>query len=175
MTLHVEKTSTFKMEYLGQVYTPLGIKLKKNSGGYELIQTNYVEKVLDKFKHLRFKEVSTPFDLSVKIQNNDGRVIAQLKYASEIGSLMYLMQCTRPDISFVFSKMSRFSSNPNGEHWKAITNIFIIFLKTKNINLHYGRFLTTLEGYTNVSWISRVGDHKFTTEWTFILARGAIS
>ena len=75
-------TSTFKMNDLGLVNTLLGIKVKRNSGGYELRQTHYVEKALDKFKHLRFKEVITLFDSSVKLQKNDERVMAQLEYAS---------------------------------------------------------------------------------------------
>ena len=60
----------------------LGIKIKRNSGGYELSQTHYVEKVLIKFNHLYFKKVTIPFDPRVKLQNNDERVLAQLKYAS---------------------------------------------------------------------------------------------
>ena len=70
------------MNDLGLVDTLLGIKVKRNSGGYELSQTHYVEKVLDKFKHLHFKEVTTLFDSSVKLQKNDGRVVAQLDYAN---------------------------------------------------------------------------------------------
>ncbi|MCH90673.1 hypothetical protein A2U01_0011595 [Trifolium medium] len=67
------------------------------------------------------------------------------------------------------------ASNPNNEHWKAITRIFGYLLKTKNLGLHYGRFPAILEGYTDASWISNVGDHKSTTGWVFTLTGGAIS
>lgn len=167
--------SSFKMKDLGQVDTILGIKVKRNSGGYELSQTHYIEKMLDKFKHLRFKEVNTPFDPSVKLEKNKGRAVAQLEYASAIGCLMYLMQCTRPDIAFSVGKMSRYTSNPNGEHWKAVTRIFGYLSKTKDLGLHYDRFPAILEGYTDASWISSAGDHKSTTGWIFTLAGGAIS
>lgn len=103
--------------------------------------------MLDKFKHLKFKEVTTPFDHVVKLQKNNGREVAQLEYASAIGCLMYLMQCTRSDISFAISKMSKFTSNPSNEHWKAIMRIFGYLLRTKNLGLHYGRFSAILEGY----------------------------
>ena len=109
-------TSTFKMKELGLVDTILGIKVKRNSGGYKVNQTHCIEKILDKFKHLNFEEVSTPFDPSLKLQKNNGRIIAQLEYASAIGCLMYLMQCTRLDITFAVSKMSIFTSNSNDEH-----------------------------------------------------------
>src|SRR4051812_7396172 len=126
--------------------------------------------MLEKFKHLNFKEVHTPFNPSVKLQKNNGRSMAQLEYASEIGCLMYLMQCTRPYIAFAVSKMSRFTSNPNDDHWKAITRIFGYLLKTKNLGLHYGKFHAILEGYTDASWISSVGDYKSTTGWIFTFA-----
>lgn len=144
-------TSTFKTKDLGLVDTILRIKVRRNNGGYELSQTHYIEKIFDKFKHLSFKEVTTPFDHAVKIQKNNGRAITQLEYESAIGCLMHLMQCTRPYISFVVSKMIRFTSNPNKEHWKAITRIFGYLQKTKNLGLHYGRFPAILEGYTDAS------------------------
>ena len=52
-------SSTFKMKDLGQVDTILGIKVKRNSGGYVLSQSHYIEKVLNKFSHLKIKETST--------------------------------------------------------------------------------------------------------------------
>lgn len=64
--------------------------------------------MLDKFKHLRFREMTTTSNPSVKLQKKAGRNVAQLKYTSAFGCLMYLMQCTRPDITFTISKMSRF-------------------------------------------------------------------
>ena len=78
-------------------------------------QTHYIEKVLEKFNHLKIKEANTPFDPSIKLVKNVGRTVAQLEYSSVIGSLMYATQCTRPDIAFVVSKLSRFTSNPNIE------------------------------------------------------------
>ena len=79
-------------------------------------QSHYIEKVLNKFNHLEFKECKTPFDPIIKLVKNDGRVVAQLEYASAIRSLMYAILCTRLDIVFAVSKLSRFTSNPSVEH-----------------------------------------------------------
>lgn len=84
-------TSTFKMKDLVLVDTILGIKVRRNNGGYELSQTHYIKKMLDKFKHLNFKEVTTPFEHAVKLQKNNGRAMTQLEYASAIRCLTYLM------------------------------------------------------------------------------------
>ena len=104
------------MKDLGEVDTILGVKVNKHSGGYSLCQSHYIEKVLLKFNYLKFKEVNTPYDSSIKLLENSGRIVAQLEYASAIGSLMYAMHCTRPDIAFAVFKMSRFTSNPSVEH-----------------------------------------------------------
>ena len=33
---------------------------------------------------------------------------------------MYIMNCTRPDIAYSISKLSRYTSNPGENHWKAL-------------------------------------------------------
>ncbi|RVW46570.1 Retrovirus-related Pol polyprotein from transposon TNT 1-94 [Vitis vinifera] len=167
-------SSAFKMKDLGEVDTILGIKVKRNSGGYALNQTHYIEKVVSKFSHLKIKDVNTPFDSSIKLEKNDGRSVAQLEYASAIGSLMYAAQCTRADISFAVSKLSRFISNPSVEHWKAIDRVLGYLKNTKELSLQYSKFPAILEGYSDASWISSVGDNLSTTGWVFTLGGGAV-
>ena len=41
-------------------------------------------------------------------------------YSSVVGSLMYAMVCTRPNIAFAVSLVSRFMSNPRKTHWEAV-------------------------------------------------------
>ena len=64
------------MKNLGEVNTILEIKVKKNSEGYLLCQSHYIEKVLLKLNHLKFKEVNTPYDSSIKLLENSGRAVA---------------------------------------------------------------------------------------------------
>ena len=163
------------MKDLREVDTILGIKIKRNSVGYALNQTHYIEKVVSKFTHLKIKDANTPFDSSVKLEKNDGRAVAQLEYASAIGSLMYAAQCTRADISFAISKLSRFISNPSVENWKAIGRVLGYLKNTKELSLQYSKFFAILEGYSDASWISSVGDNLPTTSWVFTLGGGAVS
>jgi len=53
-------TYIFKMKDLSEVDTILDIKVKKHSSGYALNQSHYIEKILDKFKHLNIKKANTP-------------------------------------------------------------------------------------------------------------------
>ena len=43
------------------------------------------------------------------------------------------MHCTRPNISFVVGKLSRFTSNPNMDHWKEIARVLCYLKKTINL------------------------------------------
>ena len=94
----------------------LGIRILKTPQVLALSQSHYIERVLDKFKYLNFNVVKTPIDLSFTFQKNVGESDSQLEYARVLGSLMYIMNCTRPDIAYAISKLSRFTSNPNQTH-----------------------------------------------------------
>ena len=48
----------------------------------------------------------------------------EIPYTSAVGSLMYVMVCTRPDIYFVVDMVSRYQSNPGEEHWTVVKHIF---------------------------------------------------
>ena len=50
--------------------------------------------------------------------------IMKIPYASVVGSLMYAMLCTRPDIRYALQVVSRFMSNLGREHWVVVKWIF---------------------------------------------------
>ncbi|KAJ9536248.1 hypothetical protein OSB04_un000581 [Centaurea solstitialis] len=168
-------SSNFKMKDLGEVDTILGIKVKRSESQISLSETHYIEKILTKFQHLNIKEFNSPFDSSVKLEKNSGRVVAQLEYASAIGCMMYAMYCTRPDIAFDVSKLSQFTCNPGSDHWKAIGRVLGYLKRTSDLELTYNTHPGILEGYSNASWIDNSSDSKSTSGWIFTLAGGAIS
>ena len=47
----------------------------------------------------------------------------EIPYASTVGSLMYAMLCTKPDICFAVGVMSRYQSNPSMKHWTTINHV----------------------------------------------------
>ena len=65
-------------------------------------------------------DVSTPFSPSVKLLINKGDCVSKLHYSRAIGCLMYIMSCTRPDIAYAVSKLSRYTSNPSSKHWTVV-------------------------------------------------------
>ena len=49
--------------------------------------------------------------------------MSKLSYASCIGSIMYVMLCRRPDISFGVSVTSRYQFDPDNDHWTTLKYI----------------------------------------------------
>jgi hypothetical protein len=74
------------------------------------------KKVLSRFGYIECEPAPTPYDPSNLLKKNRRISRDQLRYSQIIGSLMYLASATRPDISFAVSKLSRFVSNPGGDH-----------------------------------------------------------
>jgi len=89
---------------------------------------------------LIIKEANTLYDVSFKLKKIIKRAIVQIKYANAIGSLMYVMHCTRLGIIFMICKLSRYTSNPSKDHWKEIIKVLDYLKKTMNFRLFYNNF-----------------------------------
>ena len=93
--------------------------------------------MLSRFGYSDYKPVSTPYDSSLILRKNKRIMRDQLRYSQIIGSLMYLASATKPDISFVVSKLSRFVSNRGDDYWKALETVMRYLKGTMNYGIHY--------------------------------------
>lgn len=110
------------MKDLGEASYILGIRIyrDKTKRLIELSQTKYIERVLKRFNTEDSKRGLLPFrhgihlsrDMCPKTQEERDRM-SRIPYASAIGSLMYVMLCTRLDITHTVSVTSRYQSNPS--------------------------------------------------------------
>ena len=105
--------SNFDMKYMGEVNVILRIKIIKSDDGLILSQECYVEKFLRRFGFYDTNPVSTPYDANTQHKKNGKYSVLQSEYAQIIGSLMYLMNCTRPDIAYEVGRLSRYTQSPN--------------------------------------------------------------
>nr|GFB94171.1 zinc finger, CCHC-type [Tanacetum cinerariifolium] len=80
-----------------------------------------------------------------------------------------------PDIAYVVGRLSRFTSNPSRQHWKAITMVFKYLRGNMNYGLSYVGYPSVLEAYSDASWINHAEDSSSTSGWVFLLGGGAIS
>ena len=74
-----------------------------------------MDKILKKFSMENFKKGNVPMHHSVKLSksqcpssSDEQDQISRVSYASTIGSIMYAMICTRPDVSYALSMVSRY-------------------------------------------------------------------
>ena len=100
----------------------------------------------------------------------------RVPYASEIGSIMYAMICTRPDVSYALSVTSRYQSDPGEGHWIAVKNILKYLRRTKDVFLIYGGLESELviRGYTDASFQTCIDDYRSQSGYVFCLNGGAV-
>ncbi|WKA09039.1 hypothetical protein VitviT2T_026717 [Vitis vinifera] len=167
--------SRFDMKDMGLADVILGIKIKRTSDELILSQSHYVDKILGKFDKDNSGVARTPVDVTLHLSKNKGESVSQVEYSRVIGSLMYLMSCTRPDIAYAVSKLSRYTSNPGAKHWQGIIRVLKYLRFTRDYGLHYTRYPAVLEGYSDANWISNVKDSKSHSGYVFTLGGAAVS
>jgi ATP-binding cassette subfamily B (MDR/TAP) protein 1 len=76
------------------------------------------------------KPISTPFPINFKLSSSmspsneaERMEMSRVPYASTVGSLMFAMICTRPDIAQAVRAVSRYMANLGREHWNTIKRI----------------------------------------------------
>ena len=146
--------SKFDMKDLGVADLILGIKILRTPQGLALSQTHYINMVLEKYKYLDFKVAKTLINVNLALTKNQGQRKSQLDYAIVLESLMYIMNCTRPDIACVISKLSRYTSNPDQTHWMAMKRVLGYLKHTQDYSLHYNKYPMVIEGYNDANWIT---------------------
>ena len=106
--LKKQLSKQFAMKDLGAAKQILGMRIirDKANGTLKLSQLDHVKKVLSRFNINEAKPVSTPLGSYFKLSKEQSPKIEEKKdhmskvpYALAIGSLMYAMVCTRPDIA----------------------------------------------------------------------------
>ena len=106
--LKTRLSATFEMKDLGPAKQILGMKISRDrsAGTLNLSQELYIEKVLSRSRVNDAKPRITPLANHFKLSKEQSPKTAEerdqmalVPYASAVGSLMYAMVCTKPDIS----------------------------------------------------------------------------
>ena len=105
----------------------------------------------------------------------ENKKMAAIPNWSAVGSLMYVMICTRPDIAHTVGVVCRFMENPSKEHWEAVKWIFKYMRGTSKLCLSFGKGKPVLEGYTDADMVGDLDGRKSTSGYLFTFVGGAIS
>jgi hypothetical protein len=172
----------FSMTDLGECSYYLGMTIRRNRANrlIYLGQRAYVEKVLkDHGLWNNVKTAAVPMNPGTKLVPSATGYHAsdtlRTRYQRAVGSLMYAMMGTRPDIAFAVSIVSRFASNPDDTHWLAVQQIFRYLRGTIDHELVYSGNLSPLVGYTDSDWAGDTDTRRSTSGYVFNLGSGAIT
>jgi hypothetical protein len=172
----------FHMTDLGPCKYYLGMEVIRDRPNrtLKLSQQGYIEKVLREFGMWDCSQKNdTPIDIHNKLRRADPEfepTREEIKwYQKAVGSLMYAMLGTRPDIAFAVSAVSRYAARPTPQHKSAVQRIFRYLRKTVNYVLVFRGPLAALAGYTDSDWAGDIDTRRSTSGYLFSIGSAVVS
>lgn len=163
---------------LGDAQEFLRMRIKKSNGRILIDQVDYLNKVLHRFSLQNAKSVPTPLPEGYQPKPNKASPDPEIRasFQQVIGSLLYIMLGTRPDIAFAVVKLSQFAANPTEDHLNRALYICRYLIGTSNYALVYdGKSDGGLVAYADSDWASDPITRKSTTGYLVKLAKGVFS
>ncbi|KAE8678648.1 hypothetical protein F3Y22_tig00111402pilonHSYRG00027 [Hibiscus syriacus] len=186
--LKTQLNREFEMKDLGEAKKILGMEISRDKklGMLCLSQKEYLRKVLKRFGiNEMSKLVSTPltphFKIGASISPKDDaerEYKSKVPYASVVGSLMYAMVCTRPDISQAVGVVSRYIHDPGKEHWQAVKWIMRYILNTVDVGLVFQQDKQDgqcVVGYCDSDYAGDLDKRRSTNGYVFTSAKAPVS
>ncbi|GJZ70366.1 retrotransposon protein, putative, ty1-copia subclass [Tanacetum coccineum] len=171
----------FSMKELGEAAFILGIKIYRDRSRrlIGLSQNAYLDKILKRYRMDNSKRGSIPMQVDLHLSKSQcATTSAEMKrmqnvpYASAVGSIMYVVRCTRPDVAFAQNIISRFQQNSGKAHWTAV-----YLRNTKDTFLVYGgnpEAELRVNYYCDAGFETDRDDTKSQTGYVFVLNGGAV-
>ena len=169
----------FSMKDVGELAYFLGIQVSRDRANKTIMirQDGYVNIILEKFQMLDAKPVSILIPHGVKLVKLDMQEESTMDsrvYQSRVGSLMYAMLCTCPDLAYSVSQISQFNNHPTEEHDAATNRIFKYLCGTTSLGITFdGKMGLGMGAYSDANWGGEV-DRKSVEGYLFCLA-GVVS
>jgi hypothetical protein len=167
----------FEMKDLGRLHYCLGIEIVwRDNGTCMFNQSKYIGNVLERFGMKDCKPVSTPINSGTKLTKEmspkTDEEISEMNlvpYRSAVGSLIYLVTGTRPDIAVAVGEVAKYSNNPGKQHWMAVKRILRYLKETINFGINCDPKSIDLEGYSDADWAGDLDTRRSTTGYLFKL------
>ena len=180
--LKMQMCKRFEMTDLGEVRYCLGLEISRDRTNrtIKIGQARYVKEILERFNMGECKPVSTPTegklsnDMSPATAEERERM-ADIPYQNAVGSLMYAMLGTRPDIAFAVGAISWYSSNPGEAHWRAVKRVFRYLKGTSDYAIMYDGRSRKIEGFSDADWVGDQDERRSTTGYVFVINGGAVT
>ena len=174
----------YDMKDLGELHYCLAVEFQRQrvDRTITMCQSKFVAQVLKRFNMEGCKPVGTPLDVShkmVKLSTEEFEKVRvemqDVPYKEAVGSLMYAMVATRPDLAFPMSVVSQHMAKSGPLHWAGVKRIMRYLQGTLEAKLVLGGKSLALKGYCDADWAGDASDRRSTTGYVFMLGDGAIS
>lgn len=156
----------FELKELGNVENFMGLKVERDraKGILAISQGEYAREILERFDMAECKPRSIPIETKLDLETGNGEDKTTQPYRELLGSLMYLMLGTRPDLSFAVNKMSRYQENATDQHWSYLKSILRYVRGTTDYKLIYSRDDDNpISAFADSDWANDREDRKSTT------------
>lgn len=154
----------FEMKDLGPVKNFMGLQIVKENNQLYISQSSFIDRILAKFGMSDCNPIATPMEAKLKLTKAESNEFTNQPYRELLGSLMYLMIGSRPDICFSLNYLSRFQDKASEHHWNHLKRILRYLKGTKNHQLVYKQHETNpVEVYTDSDFANDPEDCKSTS------------
>jgi hypothetical protein len=182
--LKAQLSSEFEMKDLGAAKKILGMEITRDrkSGLLFLSQHGYIQKVLHCFNMHDSKPVSTPIAPHFKLSSSQSpstdsefEYMSKFPYSSVVGTLMYDIVCSRPDLSYAMRLINRYMANPTKEQWNVVKWIFRYLRDTSNACLQFDRTRKGLVDYVDSDFAAKLDRRRSLAGYVFTVGECAVS
>ena len=176
-----ELTDRFEMTDMGEVKRILGIDVQRDyeQGTLAISQEHYVNTLLERFGMQEANPVSTPgYGAEISTNQPQDQILGSTDkkiYQSMTGSILYLAQCTRFDLSYAALQLSKACSNPAQVNMTAAKHVLRYLRGNPVLPIVYKRGQFRLAAFTDSSFGANPDNGRSTTGYLFFLAGGPIS
>ncbi|XP_062103000.1 secreted RxLR effector protein 161-like [Humulus lupulus] len=178
--------SEFEMKDLGESTKILGICIKRNreKGVLTLTQKDYIQKIIEKFAMKGSKTTKRPMTNQHCLSKEqcpktqaEIEEMSKVPYSNVVGSIMYLMVCTRPDLAYSISVLSKYMENPGLEHCRVMKWVFRYLLGTTDIGLKFTKYSNSnlIDGYSDADFAGDRDHRKSTSAYYFLVGSNCVS
>ena len=158
------------MTDLGPLSWFLGIEFTQIEGVITMSQTKYLLNKLEKYGLDKSKPRTTPCELAGYNKMSTDPIDSNLNYRELVGSLIYAMTCTRPDLAWAVTKLSQHLADPTQADFTMVKHVFRYIRGTYDYKLTFRKTNDLkLVGFKDADWASSVEDRRSTSGYCFAL------
>ncbi|KAL2243462.1 UNVERIFIED_CONTAM: Retrovirus-related Pol polyprotein from transposon TNT 1-94 [Sesamum indicum] len=172
---------TFEMKNLDDAKRILGMDITRDRNESKILlnQRTYILSILKKISMENSKPVSVPLVVHFQLCRDQSpkndfekEKMSKVPYSNVIGSIMFLMVCSQPDIIYAISCLNRYMSNPGPPHWEALKCLLRYVRGSIDIGITFSKFSDNIQliGYVDSNYANNRDSRNWNSQLQHIVA-----